>query len=211
MASINTPAFADLLQQAVTLPGTLSTAYQQFHDYSLGNVLLAWSQCAGRQIPLGPLATYPRWKALGRHVKRGETALTLCQPITIRRKDADANDESEIIVRFTYPESMVCPGADRWRRSAPGRPCRAGTRRGRWPPSTSPRSRSMSSTATSWGTRAIATSASRRSIRFRSRRCFTNSRMCCSAIPPSLRRPNRDIDTAQPARGGGRGRRAAVL
>jgi hypothetical protein len=31
------------------------------------------------------MATYPRWQALGRHVKKGEKAITLCQPVTIRR------------------------------------------------------------------------------------------------------------------------------
>jgi len=102
MASINTPAFADLLRQAVTLPGTLSKAYQNFHQYSLGNVLLAWSQCAAREIQLGPMATYVRWKELGRHVKRGETALTLCQPVTIRRKEAEAGGEAEYLIRFTF-------------------------------------------------------------------------------------------------------------
>jgi hypothetical protein len=30
-----TPAFAELLQKAVTEPGTLSVAYSQFHTYSL--------------------------------------------------------------------------------------------------------------------------------------------------------------------------------
>lgn len=102
MATINTAAFADLLRQAVSIPGTLGKAYQQFHNYSLGNVLLAWSQCAKREIPLGPMATFPRWKELGRHVKRGETALTLCQPVTIRRKEAPAGDEAEYLIRFTF-------------------------------------------------------------------------------------------------------------
>jgi antirestriction protein ArdC len=101
MSLTSTPAFADLLRQAVTVPGTLSKAYTQFHNYSLGNVLLAWSQCAGRQIPLGPMATYPRWKELGRHVKRGETALTLCQPVTIKKADS-AGEEGGYLVRFTF-------------------------------------------------------------------------------------------------------------
>ncbi len=36
-------SFADLLASAVTEPGILSAAYKQFHSYSLGNQLLAWS------------------------------------------------------------------------------------------------------------------------------------------------------------------------
>ena len=61
--------FAALLQSAVHEPGTLSQAYRQFHTYSLGNQLLAMFQCAERGIPPGPMATYPRWRELGRQVK----------------------------------------------------------------------------------------------------------------------------------------------
>ena len=70
-------SFADLLESAVTEPGTISRAYQQFHSYSLGNQLLAMFQCHVRGIPPGPLATYSKWKELGRHVRKGEKALTL--------------------------------------------------------------------------------------------------------------------------------------
>ena len=79
-------SFAHLLQTAVHEPGIISRAYQQFHSYSLGNQLLAMAQCAERGIPPGPLATFPRWKELGRHVKRGEKALTLCMPLTLKRR-----------------------------------------------------------------------------------------------------------------------------
>ena len=82
-------AFATLLQHAVNEPGILSQAYRQFHTYSLGNQLLAWAQCAERGLQPGPMATYPRWRALDRHVKKGEKAITLCMPITVKRKQAD--------------------------------------------------------------------------------------------------------------------------
>src|SRR5262245_42417198 len=85
--------FATLLQTAVTQPGTLSPAYRQFHNYSLGNVLLAMFQCHARGIPLGPMATYPRWQELGRHVKRGEKAITLCQPVTVKRAAQDGTHD----------------------------------------------------------------------------------------------------------------------
>ena len=61
---MNTP-FAELLEHAVTEPGIVSGAYSAFHTYSIGNQLLAWSQCAARGIQPGPMATYPRWKELG--------------------------------------------------------------------------------------------------------------------------------------------------
>lgn len=77
MATASPATFARLLETAVNEPGTISTAYSAFHSYSLGNQLLALSQCLQRGIQPGPIATFQRWKELGRHVKRGEKALTL--------------------------------------------------------------------------------------------------------------------------------------
>jgi antirestriction protein ArdC len=98
-------SFAELLGSAVTDPGTLSEAYRQFHTYSLGNQLLAWSQCLARGLQPGPMATYPRWRELGRQVRKGEKAITLCQPVTIKRKPAEGDagqDEADVFTRFVY-------------------------------------------------------------------------------------------------------------
>ena len=97
-------SFAELLQQAVSEPGSISRAYSEFHAYSFGNQLLAWAQCLQREIPAGPMATYPRWKELGRHVKKGEKAITLCQPVTIKCKSDQENpsDDPEVFTRFVY-------------------------------------------------------------------------------------------------------------
>ena len=111
MRSITNPTFAGLLRTAVAEPGTLSSAYQQFHSYSLGNQLLAMFQCKERGLRPGPMATFPKWKELGRHVRKGEKALTLCMPLTLKRKaqstdDAEpadsADDEIATFVRFVY-------------------------------------------------------------------------------------------------------------
>ena len=109
MATPSPKGFAALLQSAVHEPGTLSQAYQQFHSYSLGNQLLAMFQCAEREIPPGPMATYPRWRELGRQVKKGERALTLCQPIQRKRKaetvDPDTGEtgtEDTVWTQFIY-------------------------------------------------------------------------------------------------------------
>jgi antirestriction protein ArdC len=103
MSSHSVPAgFATLLQTAVNQPGVISSAYSQFHNYSLGNVLLAAVQCHARGIPLGPLATYPRWQELGRHVKRGEKAITLCQPVTVKRNTGDNELDDETVTWFVY-------------------------------------------------------------------------------------------------------------
>ena len=70
-------SWAALLDEAVKKPGYIHEAYSRFHSYSLGNQLLALFQCFERGIQPGPLATFPKWRELGRHVKKGEKALTL--------------------------------------------------------------------------------------------------------------------------------------
>src|SRR5437016_12544579 len=95
-------SFADLLQSAVTEPGILSNCYRAFYGYSVGNQLLAWSQCVQRGIAPGPIATFMGWKAKGRYVRKGEKALTLCMPVTVKRKadDVDADDQPEMLTRL---------------------------------------------------------------------------------------------------------------
>jgi antirestriction protein ArdC len=97
--------FASLLESAVNEPGTIHSAYTAFHGYSLGNQLLALSQCSERGIIPGPLATYPKWLELGRHVRYGERALVLCMPVTVRAKKAatDSGDDApECFTRFVH-------------------------------------------------------------------------------------------------------------
>ena len=94
-------AFADQLERAVNDPGIVSAAYRQFHNYSLGNQLLAWGQCLARDLPPGPIATFPKWKELGRCVRKGEKAITLCQPVTVKRT-AEPDDQSRVFTRFIF-------------------------------------------------------------------------------------------------------------
>jgi len=104
-ASVST--FADLLQSAVTEPGIISGAYSAFHNYSLGNQLLAWSQCAARGIQPGPIATFMGWKEKGRHVKKGEKAITLCRPVTVKRTTTDdvGGEEVQAATFFVHKAS----------------------------------------------------------------------------------------------------------
>ena len=94
------PRWAELLRSAGTQPGTLNKAYSLFWNYSTGNQILALEQCRRRSIEPGPLATYRKWQELGRQVRKGEKALSLWMPLTIKRrqkpeeesaKDLDAN------------------------------------------------------------------------------------------------------------------------
>lgn len=99
-----TPNFTTLLHEAVNKPGTIMKAYSAFHNYSLGNQLLALVQCQLRGIEPGPINTFPKWQDLKRHVKRGEKALTLCMPVTLKRKEVDeaGEDQDASFTTFVY-------------------------------------------------------------------------------------------------------------
>ncbi len=101
-------SWAALLDEAVKKPGFIHEAYSRFHNYSLGNQLLALFQCLEHGVQPGPLATFPKWKELGRHVKKGEKALTLCVPLackrtrTVTKEDGTEQDEEFTFTHFTY-------------------------------------------------------------------------------------------------------------
>ena len=92
------PDWNALLQQALSLPGTISKAYSVFHNYSLGNAILASIQLGERGLPLAPIASFNRWKDLGRQVKKGEKALSLIMPVTMKRKGMEGEDQEESVV-----------------------------------------------------------------------------------------------------------------
>ena len=96
-----TIAWSALLSDAVNKPGIISSAYTVFHNYSVANQLWAWSQCQARDIELSPIATYKKWQSLGRQVKKGEKALTLCMPVTINKKDDAGEKTGECFQLFT--------------------------------------------------------------------------------------------------------------
>ena len=53
------------------------------------------------------MATYPKWQALGRQVRKGEKAITLCQPVTVKKRQqadtpTDTPDDSEVMTWFVY-------------------------------------------------------------------------------------------------------------
>jgi antirestriction protein ArdC len=86
-------SWGELLRDAVEKPGRMLTAYSAFHNYSLGNALLALEQCVRRDLQPGPLNTYRGWLERKRQVRRGETGITLCMPMPCKRKAP--GDETE--------------------------------------------------------------------------------------------------------------------
>ena len=96
------PKWSALLIEAVTKPGLIMKAYSAFHQYSVGNQILALIQCQLRGIEPGPINTFPRWQTLGRVVKRGEKALTLCMPLTRKRRNEQTDENEERSEEQTY-------------------------------------------------------------------------------------------------------------
>ena len=98
----------ELLIDAVNQPGRIMSAYTAFHNYSVGNALLALSQCLQRNLVPGPLNTYKGWQELGRYVKKGEQGLTLCMPVTVKKKNTnpetkqDEKEEEHVLTYFVY-------------------------------------------------------------------------------------------------------------
>lgn len=84
-----------LLKSAVNDPGIISKCYSAFHNYSIGNAMLAAFQMADRGLPFGPLASYSRWQELGRQVRKGETALVMLQPRTYKLTEEKDGEEVE--------------------------------------------------------------------------------------------------------------------
>ena len=52
-----------LLDEALTAPGNMGNVYSRFHDYSITNMMLFMLQGIHE-----PVASYSRWKSLGRQV-----------------------------------------------------------------------------------------------------------------------------------------------
>jgi len=89
---LNRANWGKLFSDALSCPGKVSEAYSIFHDYSLGNAILAAMQLTVKGLPLSPIASFNKWKQLGRCVKKGEKAIALVMPVTVKTK---SNDEVE--------------------------------------------------------------------------------------------------------------------
>src|SRR2546429_4110222 len=96
------PKWSALLVEAVNKPGLIMKAYSAFWPYSVGNQILALIQCQLRGIQPGPINTFPKWQTLGRVVKRGERALTLCMPLTRKRREEESSSNDEANEEHSY-------------------------------------------------------------------------------------------------------------
>jgi len=104
--TLDIPKWSALLVEAVNKPGLIMDAYSAFHNYSIGNQILAIVQCQLRGLEPGPINRFLGWEALGRNVKRGERALTLCMPITreVRNEETSETEHKDVhtFTSFVY-------------------------------------------------------------------------------------------------------------
>ncbi len=91
----NRPDWHAMLQEALTNPGRLAECYSVFHEFSMGNQILAAMQLFERGLSLSPIASFRKWKEQGRSVKRGEKAISLLMPLIINKADGDEPEDPD--------------------------------------------------------------------------------------------------------------------
>ena len=108
---MSTVTAGDLHEQLLEQVGRLRTSEMwlaamvtaaRFHDYSLGNWLLVWSQAEQRGTTVTRPAGYRTWQQLGRHVRRGERGYRILAPMTRRVSpdDAETEEPERIVTGF---------------------------------------------------------------------------------------------------------------
>lgn len=109
-----------MLETALTQPGKTAGHYAAFHSYSFMNTIhLIMQGC------VGPVASFDRWKQLGRHVKKGAHAKEVIKPIIYTVEDPATGEKVEKLVgfrpirsAFDYPDTagkeLVIPEPPEW-------------------------------------------------------------------------------------------------
>lgn len=90
------PEMVDLLNEALTAPGRMGETFNRFHTYSFSNQL--WLLMQGAREPV---ASYARWKSLGRQVLKGSSGLYVLRPITVKSKtEVDEHGKPKQYTKF---------------------------------------------------------------------------------------------------------------
>jgi N-terminal domain of anti-restriction factor ArdC len=89
-----------------------------FRAYSAGNCMLLAEQCHERGIDPGYIAGFRSWLKLGRCVRKGETALRIFAPVTVKEHDERGQEarESRVFFKtafvFELSQTEPLPGAE---------------------------------------------------------------------------------------------------
>lgn len=95
--------WTQLIETALTAPGSVGDTYCRFYNYSFLNQMLILMQGVCE-----PVATYDRWLAMGRQVQRGSKAKEIVRPVVIKIKDdqghvaKDENGKEASFLRFKF-------------------------------------------------------------------------------------------------------------
>ncbi|MBE0468223.1 MAG: DUF1738 domain-containing protein [Methyloprofundus sp.] len=118
MKTVNQPAkphYGQLLNQALSEPGKLSTAYSAMHKFSVLNRALAVQQMIERGIEVSPLGSYGAWRKQGINVLKGHKGIALWMPVTIKDKTKEAeDDETGKIIFVMKPHWFALSQTDGW-------------------------------------------------------------------------------------------------
>jgi len=61
-------------------------------------------QCHAKGIDAGPINTFNGWRALGRHVRKGQKAMQLCMPVVAKSTEIkDGQEVEKVYTRFIFP------------------------------------------------------------------------------------------------------------
>ncbi len=88
-----------------------------FHSYSAGNCMLFALQCHQRGIVPAHIAGFRAWLKLGRCVRKGEGALRILAPVTVKRTEGPEDaDERRVFFKtafvFDVSQTVPLPGVD---------------------------------------------------------------------------------------------------
>lgn len=105
--------WAELLEQALTVPGSRTNLFNRFYEYSFLNMI--WLTVQGVNEPCGP---YGLWKKLGRQVRKGSKGKTVLHPIIVTKRDPETKKpilkngkEQRIVIGFA-PRATVFTYSD---------------------------------------------------------------------------------------------------
>lgn len=84
-----------LMEEALTMPGSLSSVYSRFYNYSFFNQILLYSQGV-----LEPVNTYGRWQAMGRQVQKGSKAKSILRPIFMKVRSDETGELEQKVKGF---------------------------------------------------------------------------------------------------------------
>lgn len=93
---LEVPEWTRLMEEALTMPGQLSSIYNRFYGYSFNNQVLLWMQGVTE-----PVNTYNRWRDMDRQVLKGSKAKAILRPIMVKSKyELDDAGDPKTYTRF---------------------------------------------------------------------------------------------------------------